>query len=333
MTDWTTPGVYPVAPGVHRIPLPLPNDGLRAVNVYVISDGDSLVLVDSGWAIVESLDALERGLATLGAGLADITRILVTHIHRDHYTQAVTIRERVGSTVALGIGEKPSMDLLLNDQDQLTGRNAERMERCGADDLAALMRTAPAGANGGPWEAPDDWLEAGDSVVLNSRTLDSVPTPGHTRGHVVFVDDAADLLFAGDHVLPSITPSIAVEPGPPRLALGDYLDSLRVVRGMPDRMLLPAHGEVTDSAHKRIDELLIHHDTRLADTQAAVTQGCTVAEVAKALLWTRHGRTYAELDAFNQILAVGETSAHLDLLVHQGLLSRRELSGVSRFGS
>ncbi|MGZ4543551.1 MAG: MBL fold metallo-hydrolase, partial [Mycobacteriaceae bacterium] len=74
MTDWTTPGVYPVAPGVHRIPLPLPNDGLRAVNVYVISDGDSLVLVDSGWAIVESLDALERGLATLGAGLADITR-------------------------------------------------------------------------------------------------------------------------------------------------------------------------------------------------------------------------------------------------------------------
>ncbi|MGZ4518493.1 MAG: MBL fold metallo-hydrolase, partial [Mycobacteriaceae bacterium] len=78
MTDWTTPGVYPVAPGVHRIPLPLPNDGLRAVNVYVISDGDSLVLVDSGWAIVESLDALERGLATLGAGLADITRILVT---------------------------------------------------------------------------------------------------------------------------------------------------------------------------------------------------------------------------------------------------------------
>lgn len=31
MTDWTTPGVYPVAPGVHRIPLPLPNDGLRAV--------------------------------------------------------------------------------------------------------------------------------------------------------------------------------------------------------------------------------------------------------------------------------------------------------------
>jgi hypothetical protein len=32
--DWTEPGLFTVAPGVHRIPLPLPNDGLRAVNVY-----------------------------------------------------------------------------------------------------------------------------------------------------------------------------------------------------------------------------------------------------------------------------------------------------------
>ena len=49
--DWTTPGVEEVAAGVHRIPLPLPNDNLRAVNVYTIADGDGLLLIDSGWAI------------------------------------------------------------------------------------------------------------------------------------------------------------------------------------------------------------------------------------------------------------------------------------------
>ena len=41
--DWLEPGAHRVAPGVHRIPLPLPNDGLRAVNVYAIEDGDRLV--------------------------------------------------------------------------------------------------------------------------------------------------------------------------------------------------------------------------------------------------------------------------------------------------
>ena len=45
--DWTEPGLFTVAPGVHRIPLPLPNDGLRAVNVYAIESGDDLVLVDA----------------------------------------------------------------------------------------------------------------------------------------------------------------------------------------------------------------------------------------------------------------------------------------------
>ncbi|WP_127784303.1 MBL fold metallo-hydrolase [Rhodococcus sp. X156] len=332
MSDWTTPGVYPVAEGVHRIPLPLPNDGLRAVNVYAITDGDSLVLVDSGWAIPESMEQLERGLATLGADLGDVSRILVTHVHRDHYTQAVTIRRRVGSDVALGAGEKPSMDLLLHRAAEANVLNADRMARYGAQQLADLIRNAPP-SEGGPWEAPDQWLEEGDTIALGSRSLDSVPTPGHTRGHVVFVDAAADLLFAGDHVLPSITPSIAVEPGPPRLALGDYLQSLRVVRAMPDRMLLPAHGAVTDSAHKRIDELLEHHDTRLADTLAAVTQGSTVLDVARILRWTRHKRSYADLDIFNQVLAIGETAAHLDLLVHQGRLRCDDRSGVSAYGS
>ena len=76
-----------------------------------------------------------------------------------------------------------------------------------------------------------------------------VATPGHTRGHVVFVDAAAELLFAGDHVLPHITPSIGFEAVPGPLPLGDYMDSLRLVRELPDRRLLPAHGPVSPSVH------------------------------------------------------------------------------------
>lgn len=335
--DWTTPGVYPVAPGVHRIPLPLPNDGLRAVNVYAVDvaddDGDGLVLVDSGWALPESLEALQRGLAELGAGLADVRRILVTHVHRDHYTQAMTIRDHAGSSVALGVGEKPALQLILEETGAAVSwidRQRDVLARLGADELAAQLRPPP--PEPGVWGLPDEWIEDDERLELGTRTLRSVPTPGHTRGHVVFVDEPAGLLFAGDHVLPSITPSIAVEPNPSRLALRDYLHSLRKVRAMPDRLLLPAHGAVAPSAHARIDELLAHHDTRLDDTLAAVTQGCSVAEVASRLVWTRRGRSFDSLDLFNQILAVGETSAHLDLLVHTGRLRSSEVDGVTRFG-
>ncbi len=84
--DWTVPGVHDVGAGLFRIPLPLPQDGLRAVNVYAVRDGDGLVLVDSGWAITEARDLLEQAVKLLDSSLANVRRFLVTHVHRDHYT-------------------------------------------------------------------------------------------------------------------------------------------------------------------------------------------------------------------------------------------------------
>ncbi len=159
-------------------------------------------------------------------------------------------------------------------------------------------------------------------------------TPGHTRGHLVFIDDASELMFAGDHVLPHITPSIGFEQSPSEVPLRDYLASLRLVRTLPDMRLLPAHGPVTDSVHQRVDELLDHHDTRLDATAAVVAKGASTAyEVARALTWTRRERTLDELDPFNQMMAVLETAAHLDVLGLQGKLSRDKIEGVVHYAS
>lgn len=106
---WIEPGAHAVADGVHRIPLPLPTDGLRAVNVYAIEQGDGLVLVDGGWALDVSERALIDALAEIGYGLGDIVRFLVTHAHRDHYTQAMAVRRRFGTRVALGLHEQESI--------------------------------------------------------------------------------------------------------------------------------------------------------------------------------------------------------------------------------
>jgi glyoxylase-like metal-dependent hydrolase (beta-lactamase superfamily II) len=67
------------------------------VNVYAISDGNGLVLVDGGWALAESQQALARALDGIGYGLGGISQFLVTRLHRDHYTQAVAIRRQFGA--------------------------------------------------------------------------------------------------------------------------------------------------------------------------------------------------------------------------------------------
>ncbi len=337
-TAWADPGVETVAPGVTRIPLPLPNDALRAVNVYALTNGDGVVLIDGGWAQPEAEERLSAGLATIGAEAGDVLRVLVTHIHRDHYTLAVALRQKYGTQVALGVGERPSMRLV---QAGAGGEGSlDRLRACGepelADQLERHRRTDPDDLV--LWSSPDVWLGEGpegddvarqEDVRVGERSLLTVPTPGHTAGHVVFRDDAAGLLFSGDHVLPHITPSIGFVPDPGLLPLRDFLDSLRLVRSMPDTVLLPAHGPVAPSVHARVDELVEHHDRRLEATSAAVAAGAvTASEAAARLTWTRRERRLEEMDPFNRMLAVLETGAHLDLLVASARLQSAVENGV-----
>jgi glyoxylase-like metal-dependent hydrolase (beta-lactamase superfamily II) len=334
-SDWTEPTIEEVADGVHRIPLPLPNDGLRAVNVYVIRDRDGrLTLIDSGWSIPEARELLIEMLGKLGHTPEDIDRFLVTHVHRDHYTLGIALRREFGTTVALGEGERPSLETILDPAHRPLQREMGRMRVLGAAQLAddLLAHSAldhPASQN--DWALPDEWLTPA-TVEIGVRRLDIVPTPGHTQGHVVFHDTAGGLLFAGDHVLPTITPSIGLEPAIADNPLRDFLDSLALVRSRPDARLLPAHGAVTDSVHARVDELIAHHGRRLDQTEAAALGGASTAyEIAQILKWTRRERSLEELDLFNRMLAVGETGAHLDLLVLQGRVALVEHDGMRHY--
>jgi glyoxylase-like metal-dependent hydrolase (beta-lactamase superfamily II) len=325
---WERPGAHEVAPGVHRIPLPLPGDGLKAVNVYAIADGDRLVLVDGG-ALEEAEELLARALAGIGHRLGDIREFLVTHVHRDHYTNAVAVRRRHGATVALGEGERACLEAIRTVQ---VHPDVARLHEAGALELSRMLAEWHGERDLLDWEDPDRWLADGVELPLQSRTLRVIATPGHTRGHVVFHDAEHGVLFAGDHVLPHITPSIGVELTRPPSPLRDYLASLELVRALPDARLLPAHGPVTGSVHDRIDQLVTHHEERLEATARAVDAGHSTAfEVTQALTWTRRRRRYGELDLFNQVLAVHETMAHLRVLEERGVLVAETGDGVARF--
>jgi glyoxylase-like metal-dependent hydrolase (beta-lactamase superfamily II) len=277
---------------------------------------------------------LDQALDTLGYRLAEVRRFLVTHIHRDHYQMAVAVRREFGNQVSLGAGEQPAVARLSEPMRRPLAGRAEEMHRYGAAGLAAaLLARSDALHDPADWAAPDDWLEDDTTVELPARTLRVVATPGHTRGHVVFIDTAATMMFAGDHVLPHITPSIGFEAVRSELPLGSYLSSLRRVRELPDQRLLPAHGPVSPSVHARVDQLLEHHAHRLDQAAAAVGDGATAYEAAQRLTWTRRERTLSELDGFNQMLATAETAAHLDLLVVQGRLRATTNEGVVHYQS
>jgi glyoxylase-like metal-dependent hydrolase (beta-lactamase superfamily II) len=332
---WTTPGAHEVAPGVYRLPLPMPGDSLRAANVYALcGDAGELVLIDAGQAVIEAERQLVSSLDSIGHALADVSEFLVTHAHRDHYTLAAAVRARFGTGIAIGEAERVNMEAINHRSPQERMPQLELLRAAGAAHLAAAMADHDVPFDNTFWALPDRWLDDRTPIDVPGRSLVPLHTPGHTRGHFVFLDRDANVLFAGDHVLPHITPSIGFEQVPHRSPLSEYLASLELLRQMPDARLLPGHGPASQSVHARVDELLSHHEQRLEASMIALSVGASTGwEVADRLTWTRRARRLAELDPFNQMLAVLETSAHLELLAERRHVHRAvEADGVVRFG-
>lgn len=330
---WTVPGAYEVIPNVYRIPLPLPNDGLRAVNVYLLMGDKEVALIDGGQSMPESRQALEQALNGVGASIRDVSDVYVTHLHSDHFTQAVAIRAESGARVHLGIGERAGFEFLLQaDQDGFSFPQEAQLAQAGATNLVGAWRRVVQRPSIEQRQAPDRWLRASEIEVSGYR-LEVIPTPGHTRGHVVFADWDRELLFAGDHLLPTITPSIGFEPVVSDYPLRDFLSSLALMTSRPDLTLLPAHGAVRPSVHSRARELAEHHRIRLRSIEDATAsdEEVTAFEVAHRLKWTRRLRDFDGLDPFNAILATLETLAHMELLAVTGRLSRRLVGPEIRY--
>jgi len=307
-----TDNVDKIAEGIHRIPLPLPLDDLTSINAYAIESHAGVVLIDPGWATAATEQALIAALHELGYALRDVTTMIATHAHWDHYTQALKIRQEHGGSVYLGRQEHHSLDAF----DTLTGaypRQVDLLRKAGAPELAAVIDALKLEEyeKDVPFGKPDVWLDNDHTIDLGDRVLSIHATPGHTRGHVVIADWETGVLFTGDHILPRITPSVGFERQPEELPLASFLRSLDLMLGLPDATMLPAHGAVSPSVHARAQALLDHHAERLQTIQQIAGGNRSPYEVACELPWTRRRRRLDELTPVHQMVAVLEVAAHM----------------------
>jgi glyoxylase-like metal-dependent hydrolase (beta-lactamase superfamily II) len=305
------PPVEQVVPGLWSIPVPIPGSPLPHVFAYAFEVPGGVVLVDPGWNAAEALAALEDGLGSFGARLVDVRGVLVTHLHPDHYGLAGRVREVSGAWIGLHPADAALIPDRYEDADDLLRRISGWLEQTGAPaaDLAAR---------------PDLPLADGDRPDLPGWRLRAVHTPGHTPGHLCFVEERTGVVLTGDHVLPTISPNIARHPqaGPDPLA--DYLASLERLRRWGDGLALPGHQWRFDGLTGRIDELIAHHERRLAEVEAAVADGAaTIWEVATRTTWSRPWR---EVRGFMRRAALGETAAHLAHLEGRGRVERTATS-------
>lgn len=319
-----------VAPGVRWLRMPLPF-ALDHINLWILDDGDGVALVDTGVANDATRALWEQLLAGPLAGRA-VSRVICTHFHPDHMGLAGWLCPRLKAPLWATLGDWAYGSMLAHDATVAFVDNQVDFYRAAGLDGALLeevrRRGNPYASRVVPMPAALRRITDGERFTIGGRTWEVVVGRGHAPEHAALWCPDLDLLISGDQVLPRISPNVSVWPQEPDAdPLSLFIDSLSAIKArVPDSVLvLPSHGRPFKGLHARIDELLSHHDDRLADTLAA----CATPQRGVDLVPVLFKR---ELDTHQTFFAVGEALSHLHRLVAtRALCCRVDDAGVAWF--
>jgi glyoxylase-like metal-dependent hydrolase (beta-lactamase superfamily II) len=232
-----------VLPGLWRLRLPLPWEGVPHCNAWAIAAGPGIVLVDTGMHEPGSLSQLRLAMEQVNLRLEQVQLIVCTHAHSDHWGQVAPIKAIAGCEFWMH-------------------PNHAHATASAADPGAALARRLEVGRQSGVPEAalaryaerakqmpsglaaaiePDRPLVAGDVVESDLGAWEVYETPGHAPSHVCLHQRERRLMISGDHLLGRI--SLYYDYGWSPDPVGEFLASLDLVADLDVRLCLSGHGK------------------------------------------------------------------------------------------
>ncbi len=316
-----------VAPGVWRLPTPLPFRP-RSVHAYLVRREDGRwMLVDGGVNTDEAWRALEAAVRTIAGGWKRVVLHVVTHMHLDHQGLAARTRQASGAPLAMGrLDAERAAHAAADPADEARYREELLRSHGAPEELVRSVQGGRARADPlGSFVPVDHPLPLGSLRLPHMGGWQSVWTPGHTAGHVSLFRPADGVLLAGDAILPRITPTIGVN-RQREDPVGDYLSTLTRLEELDPSVALAGHGDAMEAPADRITKL---RAATLEETErVAALLG---REPASAWEIVRARYPEQDLPPSTQMLALRETLAHLEHLTSIGRASRGLRQGAVRF--
>lgn len=308
--------------------------GVGDINSYVIlpeRGSKQLVLIDTGIGSEDAWETLGKGLNEFGFGIEDITLLLLTHAHTDHFGQAARIREAAGCEVWGHENINMTLDRYVpsSEREEIEraflarlGFTREIYDRAYAyrAGIKNIMRPCP----------PDRLLKDGDTIPIEGFELKLIHTPGHCPEEVVYWQAETRQMFSGDHLLPDITPVCLLDipatvHGERTKTLVQYYQSADKVKAYPAQAVYPSHGDVFQDHLALIASYRLSTERRLLKISRILSEhgDLTPLEIGKKLFpkaW--EDQLYA---------VISEVMGHLDMLEDGGHVCWVEQDGVARY--
>jgi glyoxylase-like metal-dependent hydrolase (beta-lactamase superfamily II) len=224
---------------------------MGSVNAYLFTEPEP-VLIDTGLKSKESWLALEKGLAQHDLVVSDITRVIITHAHVDHYGQAGAIATRSDAEIwisELGVpwlqeeGQYSVVRYIFYRDFFLPsiGLNPEIMQMVQEGYQALTNQSHP---------IPTTHIRPfnlNDKLQMGGRTWQVLHTPGHASMQTCFYDPQNRLLLSADMLLATTPTPVVESPADgswnriPALPL--FLESLDKIEKLEIETVLPGHGQ------------------------------------------------------------------------------------------
>jgi len=294
---------------IYRLPLEaFPNFWTYA---YVVSKNDLRILIDTGSGTDSSHNDLLKGLQQAGLQPSDLTHILLTHAHIDHYGGLSKLKPLTQAKIAC---HELDVQTVAHHEARLaliSRRLGTFLAECGLADetrnqLLSIYRFTKALYQS---VSVDFTYEAND---LRVGPLDMLHLPGHCPGHVAMRLD--DVIFCGDMVVEGVTPHLSPETIHPYSGLDHYLESLTKLQqwSKDARLFLNGHDEAITDLPSRIDATHQNLIRRMSKAVKALSEPLTVSEICIAI--------YGEASAYRLLLVIEKTGAYAEYFFEHGMI-------------
>lgn len=297
---------------------------------YLVLHQDLCILIDTGSGFGECHQNLIQGLQAIdkfgfdqSVRFEDLTHVLITHGHIDHFGGLLEVRARTDALV--GVHELDRRNI--TNYEERRGYIQYKLERylieagVGSERreyilglyryMKQLFRSVPV-----DFVFSDVNMKLGDFEFLH--------VPGHCAGHVVI--RLHDILFCGDHVLSDITPHQSPEELTHGTGLSHYLQSLDNLSEWATgiRLSLCGHNRVIKDLPARINEIKEMHMERLKTAMDFFESPNTVYALSEHL--------FRAADGYDALLAIEEAGAHVEYLYQRGLITLENYEHLENSG-